>query len=288
MRTLQKIVLVAATAVCVILRVLLKLNGIDPETGFYLEGYEMLSAVFSICLAAGVVLLIAIGFLDKHEYASDLPLEGALPRVLCFLAAVPAFWMGAESIYNAFFAGGAEAAAAELFAVRLRAVLYALPPVLSAFFFVRCGLIRAGGKRPGGFFSLLPMLWQVIVLLALFMQYTAVRSVSDQMCVILTLVFCVLFLPGFGRIYSDTGAGQGAVLVNRYGPAFILLTLSTCAGIVAAALTGKAVQVAMPVTNTLFYLVLACLALVLFLFLRPVQSQPDITRPVADTPDMEN
>lgn len=58
--------LAAGAAVCLILRVMLKLTAVDPATGFY-EGGGALPLVFNILLGVSVLLLLAAGYLSGRR-----------------------------------------------------------------------------------------------------------------------------------------------------------------------------------------------------------------------------
>ncbi|MFR9189932.1 MAG: hypothetical protein ACLVL7_06595 [Anaerotruncus massiliensis (ex Togo et al. 2019)] len=58
--------LAGCAAVCLILRVVLKLTAVDPATGFY-EGGGALPLVFNILLGVSVLLLLAAGYLSGRR-----------------------------------------------------------------------------------------------------------------------------------------------------------------------------------------------------------------------------
>ena len=137
----------------------------------------------------------------------------------------------------------------------LQMITLVIAPVFSIYLFLRIAVL--GGNKEfeaNGWVSLAPILWQLGVLLLTFMSYTAIRSVSDQMLTILTTIFSLPFLLTHARWSGNVLRGKGIARMPAYGFSYAVLAISTGAGMVAAAIAGKSVDVALDLPGALYYL----------------------------------
>lgn len=251
--------LAGCAAVCLILRVVLKLTAVDPATGFY-EGGGALPLVFNILLGVSVLLLLAAGYLSGRR-TRGASVTFTIPlRALAFAAGISlAVWafLNVEGIleilpevltpdsrllFKLFYC---------LFVVLFRLVL---PIVFIYVLECIAGFVpnrklwkdlpgkdepdfahpinpfdlreAHGYLRMNGWLMLLPLVWEIGELLSSFMAYTALRNVSDQMLTIVMLILMAPFLLAHARILSGVGAEKGVRQLLFFGPAFALFAIA--------------------------------------------------------------
>ena len=293
--------LAGCAAVCLILRVVLKLTAVDPATGFY-EGGGALPLVFNILLGVSVLLLLAAGYLSGRR-TRGASVTFTIPlRALAFAAGISlAVWafLNVEGIleilpevltpdsrllFKLFYC---------LFVVLFRLVL---PIVFIYVLECIAGFVpnrklwkdlpgkdepdfahpinpfdlreAHGYLRMNGWLMLLPLVWEIGELLSSFMAYTALRNVSDQMLTIVMLILMAPFLLAHARILSGVGAEKGVRQLLFFGPAFALFAIAVPGGMIAAALAGKTVALGLSPAAAVFYFLSGLYAAALCLSLR--------------------
>ena len=293
--------LAGCAAVCLILRVVLKLTAVDPATGFY-EGGGALPLVFNILLGVSVLLLLATGYLSGRR-TRGASVTFTIPlRALAFAAGISlAVWafLNVEGIleilpevltpdsrllFKLFYC---------LFVVLFRLVL---PIVFIYVLECIAGFVpnrklwkdlpgkdepdfahpinpfdlreAHGYLRMNGWLMLLPLVWEIGELLSSFMAYTALRNVSDQMLTIVMLILMAPFLLAHARILSGVGAEKGVRQLLFFGPAFALFAIAVPGGMIAAALAGKTVALGLSPAAAVFYFLSGLYAAALCLSLR--------------------
>ena len=293
--------LAGCAAVCLILRVVLKLTAVDPATGFY-EGGGALPLVFNILLGVSVLLLLAAGYLSGRR-TRGASVTFTIPlRALAFAAGISlAVWafLNVEGIleilpevltpdsrllFNLFyclFVG--------LFRLVLPIVFIYVLECIAGFVPNRKLWKDLPGKdepdfahpinpfdlreahgylRMNGWLMLLPLVWEIGELLSSFMAYTALRNVSDQMLTIVMLILMAPFLLAHARILSGVGAEKGVRQLLFFGPAFALFAIAVPGGMIAAALAGKTVALGLSPAAAVFYFLSGLYAAALCLSLR--------------------
>ena len=293
--------LAGCAAVCLILRVVLKLTAVDPATGVY-EGGGALPLVFNILLGVSVLLLLAAGYLSGRR-TRGASVTFTIPlRALAFAAGISlAVWafLNVEGIleilpevltpdsrllFKLFYC---------LFVVLFRLVL---PIVFIYVLECIAGFVpnrklwkdlpgkdepdfahpinpfdlreAHGYLRMNGWLMLLPLVWEIGELLSSFMAYTALRNVSDQMLTIVMLILMAPFLLAHARILSGVGAEKGVRQLLFFGPAFALFAIAVPGGMIAAALAGKTVALGLSPAAAVFYFLSGLYAAALCLSLR--------------------
>ena len=293
--------LAGCAAVCLILRVVLKLTAVDPATGFY-EGGGALPLGFNILLGVSVLLLLAAGYLSGRR-TRGASVTFTIPlRALAFAAGISlAVWafLNVEGIleilpevltpdsrllFKLFYC---------LFVVLFRLVL---PIVFIYVLECIAGFVpnrklwkdlpgkdepdfahpinpfdlreAHGYLRMNGWLMLLPLVWEIGELLSSFMAYTALRNVSDQMLTIVMLILMAPFLLAHARILSGVGAEKGVRQLLFFGPAFALFAIAVPGGMIAAALAGKTVALGLSPAAAVFYFLSGLYAAALCLSLR--------------------
>ncbi|MEM1484688.1 hypothetical protein V6615_07365 [Oscillospiraceae bacterium PP1C4] len=247
---LPKTIFIFSSIACVALRIFLKLSAVDSFTGFY-EGDTLTVIIFNILLGAAIIAMFALGLLAKptaHTMNYRLP-----SRILAMLTGISALVFSSTNLFSQISEFTNFSAS-----LNLASLVFNLIGVASGVVFLNLGFRMhsdSAGYRANGVLLLLPLLWQVYVLLTSFMSYTAIRSVSDQLLATLMLISLVPFLLAHGRILAGADTNRGIRHLVAFGLPFSLLALTTSIGTIAAALAGKPLEIALSFTGAVFYLV---------------------------------
>ncbi len=237
---------------CTALRVYLKLTAIDPATGFYEGGGAAVPALW--VLAAAAVVALALLRLRRTPPAVLQP--GPCCRVFAALAGLSGGLFAAvyflDRLSQMDLSGGLLVGTVGLL---LQMITLVIAPAFTLYLLLR---VAALGGRQGfetnGWIALAPIIWQLGLLLLTFMSYTAVRSVSDQMFTILSMVLSLLFWLAHARWAGNVLRGKGIARMHAYGFPYAVLAISTGAGMVAAFLAGRPVQVGLGLPGALYLL----------------------------------
>ena len=289
--------LAGCAAVCLILRVVLKLTAVDPATGFY-EGGGALPLVFNILLGVSVLLLLAAGYLSGRRMRGASVTFTIPLRALSIAAGAALFCWTLLRLKELPEVFSADYPLMPKLLLCLFTLLFRLAlPWISAFLFFRVagagpftipcefraftaepdprlpqnGFDLEGGLhtlRMNGWLMLLPLVWEIGELLSSFMAYTALRNVSDQMLTIVMLILMAPFLLAHARILSGVGAEKGVRQLLFFGPAFALFAIAVPGGMIAAALAGKTVALGLSPAAAVFYFLSGLYAADLCLSLR--------------------
>ncbi|MCR2027088.1 hypothetical protein [Anaerotruncus colihominis] len=268
---LSKRLFLAAAILCVLLRCALKFISIDPATGYY-EGYAALVLLFNVLLAVSAFALIALPLLQKASGGYSIRLGGAT-RLFSALSGAALLLFTAGRILAAVkeiaFVSGAPLSF--LLSTLGVFVFMGIVPALSGGILIAAGLRargQSGAAGMNGWLLLVPLVWQVAQLLVTFMDFTAVRHVSDQMLAVMSMVLGAPFFLAHGRILSGIGHDKGARQMAAFGLSFALLSLTLSIPSIAASLSGRAFPFGLPLTGSILYLCLGLYAAFLGLSIR--------------------
>ncbi len=264
-RKLLHLYFIGFTAVCTGLRLFLKFASVDPLTGYY-EGYHTIAALFNLLLLAGVGGCLLLGWLQRD---GSVPRVSRVQRIAAALVGVACFPVGVSGL--AAQSGQLERLQG---ALTMPALIAALVVTLVSFLclgiapFVTGVLFLMVARRSGdsqskpfhGLLLLVPLAWQVALLLSSFMEYTAIRSVSDQMLTTVMLILLAPFLLAHARVLGRIDPERGIRQAVTFGFPFALLALCACAGMLAASVAGCGVAVAPSPVFSAFYLFLGLYA----------------------------
>lgn len=264
-RKLLHLYFIGFTAICTGLRLFLKFASIDPLTGYY-EGYDAIAGLFNLLMLVGVGGCLLLGWILPGE--TNLPVS-RIRRMAAVLVGVACFPAGVSGL-------AAQSGRLEMLqgALTMPALIAALVVTLVSFLclgvapFVTGGLFlmiarRNGDPQPGPFHGLLllvPLAWQVALLLSSFMEYTAIRSVSDQMLTTVMLILLAPFLLAHARVLGRIDPERGARQSVMFGFPFALIALCACTGMLAASVAGRGVVSAPSPVFSAFYLFLGIYA----------------------------
>lgn len=259
----KKLVFSAALIVCILLRVYLKLSAIDPATGFY-TGNLAVSSIFNWITAIACIGLLLMGWFSSNKSHSPRLHKDFGVRVFSVLTGISTFvFIGStfqkqvDDLLTLTY-GSSMISSLLLSAVGIFCLIVA--PVVSGFLFLTVG-IKGCSKHYHGALFLFPILWQTALLLSTFMSYTLMRSVSDQLLMIVSLLFIIPFLLANGRILSGTNAEKGAHQLSMFGLPFALVAVPSSIGILSSAVSGKTVMIGPSVFAAVFYLCIGLYAI---------------------------
>ncbi|MCI8648995.1 MAG: hypothetical protein HFG20_02655 [Anaerotruncus sp.] len=254
--------------ICGGLRIYLKLTAVDPSTGFY-EGGGIIATLFLPLAGVFAAAMFLLGLL-QHTYDPSLycSLPMRLFALLTAVAAVPFAYEGVLSHLAALermqlFHYGPVQLVLHLFIWGVGLLCTTIAPLVSVWFFLQTALRARGVYRfpaVSGALALFPLLWQAAYLLRTFMAYTAIRSVSDQMLSVLSMIFCIPFLLANGRVLGGIDAEKGLRQLVTFGRPFALLAICSAISTIAGALSGRMVEAAPSLFAGIFYLTLGCYA----------------------------
>ncbi len=258
---LQKLIFSAALVCCAVLRIYLKLSVIDPATGFY-ENNPMSAFVFHWILGVSCIATMLIGWLSKDK--GDVPVlrMGLCERGFLIASGIAALVFSGSSLFeqvdslltfnpNLVGAGVLFSLLLSVFGVFCLLVA----PVITGILFVVIGLKGNNGAGSyHGVLLLLPVLWQTATLLTTFMDYTLMRSVSDQRLAIIMLILMVPFLLANGRMLGGIDAKKGARQLTIFNLPFSLIAVPLSLGVLIAGFAGKSVEIGLSPFAALFYL----------------------------------
>lgn len=275
-RKLLHLYFIGFTAVCTGLRLFLKFASVDPLTGYY-EGYGAVVWLFNLLLLAGIGGCLLLGWLQPRR--SYLPVS-RIRRMAAVLVGVACFPAGVSGL-------AAQSGQLEMLqgAITMPALIAALVVTLVSFLCLGIAPFVTGGlflmiarhtedsqSRPiHGLLLLVPLAWQVALLLSSFMEYTAIRSVSDQMLTTVMLILLAPFLLAHARVLGQIDPDRGARQAVVFGLPFALVAFCACMGMLAASLAGRGVTVAPSPVFSAFYLFFGIYAAAFCLELTPVK-----------------
>lgn len=253
-----KLVFTFFAAICAGLRVNLKLSVIDGLSGFY-EGGGSMPLIFNLLLLVGVALLLLLSLKRRPEVTRVLEYRPCVRLLSLLLGAATLVYAGTELLKRIdeqlSLPGDTMSLAIGL---TFTGLVFALLPALAAFTLFRVGLGARGdssGFRISPYLALTPVLWQVALLLTLFMKYTAVRHVSDQLLTVLMLICFVPFLLSNARVLSDVSHDRGVGRLATFGLPFALLAFSVSAGVIASYVVGNPLYIALSLPGAIFFLI---------------------------------
>ncbi|MCL2857658.1 MAG: hypothetical protein FWE19_08090 [Oscillospiraceae bacterium] len=195
---------------CLGARVYLKLTAMDEVTGFY-QGADILVLAFNVVLAAGVVLLYLLYLLRRTDNDYPVMREDKAVAFFALLCGLSIALYQLEVFDIPIFSGLAE--------LNLGVGLGGIALMLSgafgwlsaiAFIFVGARALVAGkGQMRGGLLFLVAGIWMMITLVSSFNRYTTLTTISDNLLVVLFMVFATLFFIGHARTLGGFARKDG-------------------------------------------------------------------------------
>lgn len=270
-------VFLPGSAVLICLRIVLKLDFIDPQTGFYRSG-NLLSPAFHIVYLLCLALLLFCVYSARPRENVLPPLRRAAPFAALLGLAIPGkeFLNGEHLI--ARLAAGDRPHRVDLF-LSVSTLLVALAAAATLLVLAANQLRGRLESYPQSLSLTLTVLYQCMALIIRFTSHTSPLAVSDDLLEIALLIFGVLFFMAHARVLTRLDARRGAQLMEFSGYALtttaLVLFVPELFGLMIGRLSTSSEQ-----GIELFYQ--AALMLYSFVFTRIVCSQAPLEPPVEE------
>ena len=263
-RKLQKNIFIVGTAVLLVLRLVLKLTMVDPLTGFY-TGSTVLPGLFFWLTILVLIALLVLGWVGGRNTSGTVTYSKAF-KLFTLLAGATAIACAVSeglSIVTAFTDLSLEymemsTIAMEALISLVKFVFLALAPLVSGIAFIAIGAGAHGDSdgdfRKGAILMLVPVVWQVVLLLVSYMQFTSMRSVSDQQFGIVLILLHAPYLLAFARIFSGIDPEKGCRQLAIFGLPFSCLAIVLAAGSIVASFAGHSVLIALSPLQMVYFL----------------------------------
>ena len=186
-------------------------NLINPENGFFLDGYEGLGTL----LTSAVILIVAVGaVLGLFTQTKDISTS---PKPNSILGGA-ALLVGVAQLSEPF---------------TLFVALYEIPPVihilrlvfigLSGLYFCYFGVMNLLGNRPNPCLSLIAVVSTILRLITAFMSFTGMANVSDNVYDILALTTTLFFMLFYSKSLVGIEFKSGKTAIFTSGITAVLL-----------------------------------------------------------------
>lgn len=200
------------------LRVFAALRYLDPQTGFYSDGGKVVGAA-SVLLIAGILFLMVLVHRSPVNQTAPGPVKdvptallGALAGVFVLVQSVVGLSTGIPGegrvFYLIFSAAGILAGAV--------LILYAYDSATG---------LRSVGSRP--LLALIPSVWGCLFLVFLFITYSAVVNLVEDVYHTFTVVFLLLFLFVQAKLLTGIESEKSGKMIYMAGLPAALLALVT-------------------------------------------------------------
>ena len=244
----------------------------DKETGFYTDG-STTTAIISIGLIVGILLIMAMGTLNRQAPKAYSPIHSSLVAVISVLTGLSLIIASAVDLF-----GNSSSQNHFMY------MILSFVGILAGAVFILAGYDFAVGqnsfvKYP--LLALLPSLWGCFCLVALFITYVAVVNISENIYDTFTMIFLLLFLFAQAKLLAGVEDQKSSRLIYVFGLPAILLSLVTgIPGVIL--LFAKTNQITAFPFGLHFVTVL--MALYLFVFLAAVRRTKDAPKISSDEP----
>jgi len=192
-----------ATAVCAVLRALVKVLFVDTETGFYI-GSRLLPMTFGAVMLAGIAAIVFFALREKDES------NGVLRGNRYLEVTTAAFGVAVAAVSVPKLLEAMKIDPEEPVINRLPGWLMQIEHILGilsgiAILYITFCLL-SGAKRSAsqGIVALIPVFWHTIAMVDRFISFREVSTVSDQFLETMYLVCATMFLLANARCLAAT------------------------------------------------------------------------------------
>ncbi len=190
---------------------------VDQDTGFYTDGNKT-TAIISIGLVVGVVLMIVICAMDKRQRTYS-PIRSIPTAVLCALTGLGVIFQYVLSSLS----GNEHKNQIAYTILSIVGILAGVILILTAYNFAIGQNIFA--KIP--LLSLVPSLWGCACLITLFITYVSVVNISENIYDTFTVIFVLLFLFAQAKVFAGIDAQKSGKMLYVFGLPAVLMALVT-------------------------------------------------------------
>lgn len=195
-------IMVLGVLAAIPLRTCLILYAIDPKTGFYVAGSQLVSALNILLIILTALLVLPLLFIKQKGSAPSL--KKSMPLgIMAGLLAISMAFDAIVSFGNVFVsnagAGQFITALSEVFAVIFFAVFASK---------LTTGNIEKEEAHSLTLAALVPIIWAALTLIVTFMHYTTIANISEYLFDVLKMVFILLFLYYHARTVGRMPNGK--------------------------------------------------------------------------------
>jgi len=196
----------AALIFCLGARIWLKLNAMDPETGFYIGNTALVNA-FNIVLALCIASLLLFYLFNRTDRDYPVLRGDKITAFFALLTGLAIAFLQLETLQIPGFG-----------AINPGVALSGIPLIVSAvfgwfsslvFIFIGGRALFSKGIMRDGIFFLIAGVWLMLTLVFKFNSYTTLTTVSDNLLAVLFMLFCSLFLTGHARTLEGLSRKDG-------------------------------------------------------------------------------
>lgn len=203
---------------CLLLRVFLIFNNMDPTTGFYRHGGFVLSFYGTLMLLS---LLIIIGYglfvMKPSEFRVNKPALLAVASAFCGVMILMNSGITFIDFLSKIFYWSDPIKYLTDHIVTVLAQLFRLLIGLSAGASLVSYAITGGSMLRRSGFLLTPAIWTLLYTVEHFMSYPQIADMSDRVLWLLALLFFTLTMLGQARIIRGVNAEKGVKYICAYG-----------------------------------------------------------------------
>ena len=271
----------AATLALVLpIRILSMLRYLNPQTGFYSDGGRM-AGVASILLVAGACVAVFFAMRSAEAELGTEPFKNLPAAVLGALAGIFVLVQSVVGIATGFLGEG------QIFyhVFCYSGILAGAVLLMTAYDFA-AGM-RTVGSRP--LLALIPSLWGCFFLVVLFITYSAIVNLVEDVYHTFTVVFLLLFLFVQAKLLTGIESSKTGKMIYAVGLPASLLALATgvpsCVQYFSAGETAGFVSVGLHMANIMLALYIVAFLSSLPHALRPVAAEPSAPVSRSDGPE---
>ncbi|MVB11272.1 hypothetical protein CAFE_19800 [Caprobacter fermentans] len=244
------------------IRIFSMLRYLNPQTGFYSDGGKSVAAA-SILLVAGAFLTAYFSSRDGRAEISAAPLRNVVAAVLGAVAGIFVLVQSVVGLTAGFFGEGQI-----FYQIFCGAGILTGAVLMLTAYDLATGL-RKIGSHP--LLALIPSVWGCLYLVVLFIAYSAVVNLAEDVYHTFTVVFLLLFLFTQAKLFTGIESTKSGKMIYMVGLPAALIALAT--GIpssiqfFAAGITAGVVSIGMHMANI-------ALAFYIVAFLSALQAVP--------------
>lgn len=252
-----------ATLILVLpMRMIAVLRYLNPQTGFYSDGGRLVGAA-SILLVAGIALMVVLSTKGGIERNGTEPLKNVSAAAFGALAGIFVLVQSVVGLSEGFFGD-----AAFFYRIFSAVGIFAGAVILVTAYDLATGFRTVGGHP---LVALVPPLWECLLIVVLFITYSAVVNLVEDVYHTFTVVFLLLFLFAQAKLLTGIESAKSGKTVYAAGLPAALLALATglpsCVQYFSTGETAGAVPVGLHLANIL-------LAVYILAFLFALQREP--------------
>ena len=230
----------------------------DKKTGFYTDG-NTTTAIISIGFVIGILLMVALSTMDRHESKGYHPIHSTPAAVI---GALTGLGLVIESTVSLLDRSNSQNHFMYMI-LSVVGILTGAVLILTAYDFA----VGENHLSKYPLLALVPPIWGCFCLVTLFITYVAVVNVSENIYDTFTVIFLLLFFFAQAKMFAGVENQKSSRLIYIFGLPAILLSLVTGIPGMVSFFSGTSQTGYFPIG---LYFVAVLMALYLFVFLAAV------------------